>query len=215
MQTTEECFTAIHYASFNGNIEICQMLIEEGADKFITNKHGLNCLHIASQGDQPISLYYFHRILNLNINEKDHRGSTPLHWAIFSCSELAIIYILTWLTPEQLQTRDEEGYTAMHLAIKSSHKLDNARTVRVLLYHGAPTNILDYNGNSALDIANSLEDSKIKADILKLLSHRTGLLEYLQYRNPLKKVNKSWKLPIAYLVFNIYTYIIFIFFSCL
>ena len=67
----------------------------------------------------------------------------------------------------------------MHLAIKSSHKLDNARTVRVLLYHGAPTNILDYNGNSALDIAHSLEDSKIKSDILKLLQHRTGLLEYL------------------------------------
>jgi hypothetical protein len=46
-----------------------------------------------------------------------------------------------------------------------------------------------------------------------LLSHRTGILEYLQYRNPLKKVDKSWKLPIAYLMFNIYTYLIFGFFT--
>lgn len=97
----------------------------------------------------------------------------------------------------------------MHLAIKSSHKLENARTVRVLLYHGAPTTLLDQNGQSAIDIANSLEDSRIKQDILKLLTHRTGLIEYLQYRNPLKKVDKSWKLPAAYLVFNIYTYVIF------
>ena len=97
-KTDEEAFCAIHYASFNGNIEICQMLIEEGADKFATNRHGLNCLHIASQGDQPVSLYYFHRVLHLNIKEKDLRGSSPLHWAIFSCSELSMIYILAWLT---------------------------------------------------------------------------------------------------------------------
>lgn len=120
MKTFDEGFYAIHYASFNGNIEICQMLIEEGADRFVSNKHGLDCLHIAAQGDQPISLYYFHKILNLDINQRDFRGSTPLHWAIFSCSELAMIYILTWLRKDQLTTTDEEGFTAMHLAVKTS-----------------------------------------------------------------------------------------------
>ena len=189
------------------------MLIEEGADKYVTNKHGLNCLHIAAQGDQPISLYYFHKLLNLNINEKDHRGSTPLHWAIFSCSELAMIYILTWLSQDQLSSRDEEGYTAMHLAIKSSHKMENSRTVRVLLYHGAPTNIRDQNGFTALDLVKNFEDSRIKQDIIKLLTHRTGLIEFLQYRNPLKKVSKSWKLPMAYLVFNLFIYLIFSLFT--
>lgn len=108
-----------------------------------------------------MSLYYFHKILKLNINEKDHRGSTPLHWAIFSCSELAMVYILAWLSVAELSTRDDEGYTAMHLAIKTSDKLENSRTVRVLMYHGAPINIRDSNGNSALDIAKSLENSKI------------------------------------------------------
>ena len=119
-----------------------------------------------------------------------------------------MIYILTWLTQDQLSTRDEEGYTAMHLAIKSSHKLENSRTVRVLLYHGAPTNIRDQNGFTALDLANNLEDSRIKLEIIKLLTHRTGLIEFLQYRNPLKKVSRSWKLPIAYVGFNVYIYLI-------
>ena len=179
MRTSDEAFSAIHYASFNGNIEICQMLIEEGADRFVQNKHGLNCLHIAAQGDQPISLYYFHRVLNLNINERDHRGSSPLHWSIFSCSELAMIYILAWLSLDELSHRDEEGYTAMHLAVKTSDKLENSRTVRVLLYHGAQTNIKDQNGNTPLDIARDLNESRIKQDIIRLLTHKTGLIEFL------------------------------------
>ena len=73
------------------------MLIEEHADKLVKNAHGLNCLHVAAQGDQPGSLYFFHKIKGLDIKDKDNRGSTPLHWAIFSMSELAMVYILAWL----------------------------------------------------------------------------------------------------------------------
>ena len=119
-----------------------------------------------------------------------------------------MVYILAWLNVEELSTRDDEGYTAMHLAIKTSDKLENSRTVRVLMYHGAPTNIRDSNGNSALDIARSLDNSKTKEDIIKFLTHRTSLIEFLQYRNPLTKVKRSWKLPIAYFVFNLYAYAI-------
>ena len=50
-KTVKEEFAALHFASFNGNIEVCQMLLEEGADKYILNKHGLNCMHVAAQGD--------------------------------------------------------------------------------------------------------------------------------------------------------------------
>lgn len=78
------------------------MLIDEGCNFNVRNKHGLNCLHIAAQGDQPVSLYYFHKILRMGINQPDLRGSTPLHWAIFSCSELAMVYILAWLSKDEL-----------------------------------------------------------------------------------------------------------------
>jgi len=42
----------------------------------------------------------------------------------------------------------------MHLAVKLSEKLNSSRPVRVLLYHGAPTNIKDMNGKVPLDFAN-------------------------------------------------------------
>lgn len=79
----------------------------------------------------------------MSINTKDGRGSTPLHWAIFSCSELAMVYILAWIDKSALSQKDIDGYTAMHLAIKSAEKLGNSRPVRALIYHGAPTNIKD------------------------------------------------------------------------
>lgn len=59
MKTLKDEFTALHYASFKGNIQIIQTLMDNGADMFAKNMFGLNVMHIAAQGDQPISLYYF------------------------------------------------------------------------------------------------------------------------------------------------------------
>lgn len=124
-----------------------------------------------------------------------------------------MIYILAWLSVDQLSHTDNEGYSAMHLAVKTADRLENSRIVRILLYHGARTDLKDLNGNTAIDIANDLEESRTKQDILRLLNHKAGLIELLQYRTPLRKVNKSMKMPMAYLLFNLYVYIITLFFN--
>ena len=62
-KTTKDEFTAIHYAAYRGNVEMSKLLIEIGADPYSTNSHGLNVLHIATQGDQPASLFFFHKML--------------------------------------------------------------------------------------------------------------------------------------------------------
>mmetsp|Transcript_4709 Transcript_4709/g.8036 ORF Transcript_4709/g.8036 Transcript_4709/m.8036 type:complete len:188 (+) Transcript_4709:387-950(+) len=102
-QTFKDKFAALHYASFRGNIDQCRVLLEAGAELMIKNRHGLNVLHIAAQGDQPASLYYFHKIQGIPIDCRDARGSTPLHWACFSCSELAAIYIMSWSSEDLLK----------------------------------------------------------------------------------------------------------------
>ena len=61
--SNSDYFVALHFASFNGNVEICQMLIDEGADIALVNSYGLNCLHFGAQGDQPSTLYFFHKVL--------------------------------------------------------------------------------------------------------------------------------------------------------
>jgi ankyrin repeat protein len=59
-KSADDGFTALHFCSFKGNVDLCMFLIEKGADKFATNNFGINMLHTAAQGDMPISLYYFY-----------------------------------------------------------------------------------------------------------------------------------------------------------
>lgn len=59
-------------------------------------------LHVAAQGDAAPSLFYFMK-LGLNINALDKRGSSPLHWACYSQSEIALSYLLAWKPELNLQ----------------------------------------------------------------------------------------------------------------
>jgi len=44
----EEGFTALHYASFHGNLGMIKYLIFKGSDPFAINKHRINMLHVAA-----------------------------------------------------------------------------------------------------------------------------------------------------------------------
>ena len=55
-EKTEEEFTPLHLAAFRGNLRIIDLLVSNGAEISLENKQGLNCLHIAAQGDQAASL---------------------------------------------------------------------------------------------------------------------------------------------------------------
>ena len=134
VKTKEDEFTALHMASFSGKYSIVSMLIENKANIYAVNKDGLNVLHTAAQGDQAFMLYYF-KELGLDINSKDCRGSTPLHWAWFSKSEIAISYLLAW--DAKINEEDQKGLTPLHLAIKAVNDINSTRPVRALLISGA------------------------------------------------------------------------------
>jgi len=70
-------------------------LLENKADYKVENWHGLNVLHVAAQGDAAASLYIF-KELGMDLNKQDNRGSTPLHWACYSESEVALSYLVAW-----------------------------------------------------------------------------------------------------------------------
>ena len=80
----------------------------------------------------------------------DNRASTPLHWACYSKSEVALVYLLSYV--EKLDDQDVEGYTPLHLAVKSVETLKTTRPVRALLMRGAPRNIRDNNGMIPADL---------------------------------------------------------------
>jgi len=89
----------------------------------------------------------------MDITSCDSRGSTPLHWACYRCSELALIYILAWVKPKDLCLADVDGYTPLHLAVKSAEEFKSCRPIRALLFRGADKTIRDNNNNQPIDIA--------------------------------------------------------------
>jgi palmitoyltransferase ZDHHC13/17 len=87
-KTEDDGFTALHFASFRGNLANINALLENGADMYLKNNFGITVMHVAAQGDQPISLYFF-KERGMDLRGRDNRGSTPLHWACYSKSEIA------------------------------------------------------------------------------------------------------------------------------
>ena len=76
-------------------MQIVKLLVDHGANIHAITKNGINMLHVSAQGDQPVSLVYF-LDKGLDINAQENRGSSPLHWAAFSGSELTLNYIVSY-----------------------------------------------------------------------------------------------------------------------
>lgn len=53
----------------------------------------MTVLHLAAQGDKPATFLHLHP-KKLNVNQKDDKLSTPLHWASFAGSEKIVDYLL-------------------------------------------------------------------------------------------------------------------------
>ncbi|CDW85828.1 dhhc zinc finger domain containing protein [Stylonychia lemnae] len=189
----EEGFTALHFASFHGNIRLIKYLLENGADPSQSNKQGINMLHVAAQGDQPASLYFFKQ-LGIDIDSRDKRQSTPLHWAAFSGAELALSYIVAW-NPD-INAVDSKGLTALHLAVKSSEDLRSTKAIKQLLIKGAEKNIKDIQGHRAID----------------LKDQGSSLGDCLMIKTQFKKHHRSLNTLIFYFMIMLISFLLIIFF---
>ena len=123
-----------------------KLCISEGGDPKVRNKQGLNAMHVAAQGDQPLIIAYLQEA-GMDVDEKDLKGGAPLHWAAFMGNEMSAAVLLSWDVEKDY--RDSEGNTPLHLAAI----VGNTRIVRNLLLKGANRHILNVKGQEPLDIA--------------------------------------------------------------
>lgn len=126
------------------------------ADYTVKNVYGANVLHVAAQGDQPCPLYYFVAVKDMDINEVDNRGSSPLHWACYSKAEFALSYILA-MGPS-LEHTDQNGLTPLHLAVRAVPDLESTRTVRSLLLKGSSRSAVSKQGQTPVDMIKDTMD---------------------------------------------------------
>jgi ankyrin repeat protein len=62
-----------------------------------------------------------------------------------------------------------DGYTPLHLAVKSSEQIKTGRPMRALLMRGAPKNILDKKGKLPIDLVNEIKSESLKQELLAAL----------------------------------------------
>ena len=194
---------ALHYASFQGNVDIIKYLINYGADVNALTKRDLNVIHYAAQGNQPNSLVYFYLFHRdkINLENIDKGGSTPLHWASYSSSIEFALYLINYGV--DINKKDKNGNTPLHLAvIKNSYKM-----VQKLLQKGAITKIKNLENKTPKDIA-----LKSKYNNIYKLLKESEKCQFCNIKAPLRHEARSKKNIFIVFFFQIVTaFILFCF----
>ena len=195
-EKNDQGVTAIHFASFKGNIKIIKLLIENGADIFIKTKKLLNIIHYSAQGNKPSSIMFFYFELMKKgdfqlLKDKDSGGSTPLHWAAYSNAEEALLYLinLNIFKNEKekldfINMKDDQGFTPLHLSVSSK----SSRIVMKLLQNGASLGIKDKKEMTPLDLA----IKKKQHEIIEIMRNNQSC-QICNFKAPVRQIKKSPK----------------------
>lgn len=170
----------IHVAAHTGSLEVFNFLTANGANPYLKTDEGLSLIHLAAEGDSVNAIYYFKNKFNIDVDEKDDKGSTPLHWAVFEGCELALTFLISW--GADVNAQDQDGHTPLHIAVDYAEKEQNSRMVKLLLLKGADRDIKNIDGNTPSDI---ITPSEMQAELESILS-KPCFLACCMLKMPLK-----------------------------
>ena len=179
-KTKVDGLTALHFASFRGNIEIIKLLIDNYADINALSNNGLNMIHKAAQGNKASAIIYFNKKYNMDLEASENEKKlNALHLAVISGMEDSAIFLLNLGIDPNIQ--DEKGYTALHYAVKYNHP----RLIKKLLQKGANINIQEnkYKQTPVLMAKN-------KSEILEIF-RKKGICEKLFFKPDIIKTKCS------------------------
>ena len=195
--------TALHLASFRGNIEVIKILISNHAEINALTTNGYNMIHKAAMGNKPSSIVYFNKKYNMDLEAIDENKMTALHLATLSCMENSVIYLLN--LGVNVNSQDKDGNTPLHFAIKKSQ----IRLIKKLIQRGADPNIANNKRKKT-----PLMLAKNNPEIMEIF-RKKGICEKLFFKPDIsKKTLCSNKNMILFIVFHLFI-ILFVFFVLL
>ena len=194
--------TALHYASFRGNIKVIKLLISNYAEINALTNTGYNMIHKAAMGNKPSAIIYFNKKYNMNLEDTDENQMNALHLAVRNSMENSVIFLLSLGLDPNL--KDKDGNTALHYAVRKSQ----IRIIKKLLQRGADRTIPDYKNKTAVMLGkNNPEISEI--------FRKKGICEKLFFKPDIsKKTLCSNKNMILFIVLHAII-IVFVFFLIL
>ncbi|XP_067373168.1 protein TANC1 isoform X4 [Channa argus] len=160
--------TALTAASGRGKIEVCILLLEQGAVVQQVNRRGVSPLFCAvRQGHWQIAELLLQHGADINISDK--QGRTLLMVAACEGHLSTVDSLLS--KGASLTSMDKEGLTPLSWACLKGHK----NVVQFLVEKGAVIDHTDKNGRTPLDLAAFYGD----AEIVQYLVERGAVIEHV------------------------------------
>lgn len=196
-------FTPCHFCAYNGNIDMMNCLMSNGASILIPNDQGVKALHVAVQGDQAAMTYYLAKTLGCDLEDKDTSGNTALHWAIFTGSENCTAFLLA-MGANPNSTNNEKS-TPLHISVKSIEEHGSLRNVKALLLDGSLRTIEDAEGKMPIDYVEEIGDTLLANDLIQILSQPRSWMCCL-LKTPLMKLKRSPNVLIQFFLLLLLNY---------
>lgn len=138
------------WAAFRRNTASVDALLRHAeSDKAaIQSKDKKNAIHFACEGGAHEALLCLLKHECPGIDNPDVDGWTPLMWAVQNGPACASTLLATGQV--EVERRDNEGKTALSLAVQWGHSVE---VIRVLLHYGADPETTDNNGLTPLNVA--------------------------------------------------------------
>lgn len=124
--------TCLHAALDTGTIDVVQLLVDRGANIYLTDTNGGTSLHYAASRSYDDDPSFLELMLNLglDINTVDSNGSTPLHHSAESNKESILKLLLN--RGVDINQKNNAGNTAISEIAKENKQLQSAK---ILIKH--------------------------------------------------------------------------------
>ena len=144
--------TPLQWAARKGLVEIIDLLIRRGANPRLVDSHDFSCVHSITHSSDHWALLYILCHPDIEVDEKDHMGLTPLHWAAQQGDKRSTQVLLNFGADPN--AADRNGLTALHWAASGG----NRSCISQLLEAGADVTAKNRSHQEAREMADRYDN---------------------------------------------------------
>ncbi|CAF0707847.1 unnamed protein product [Brachionus calyciflorus] len=137
----------LNWAARSGHVQMCILLMQNGADPNLYDVEGFSTIHVASMfGHSNVVAYLL--VKEIDADMPDKNGATALMFAAQRIHSRDPAQLLITFNAN-LNAQDSKGNTALHYCVA----FNNATVMDILLKKGASLNVVNKKGQTPIDLA--------------------------------------------------------------